>query len=182
MSYTPPFETEEYLPNQTMPSPWTAFTPITNPDDLIVGLVYDIYTTPGYYGNARRLPRGRRTRTRKQKNRKSRRQRNRNFQRNYTSHMWGKIFNITNESIAVKQVYFAYNYALEAMEEVEYDDLYIIPRANFYYANLETLNEKLEDPDYDELTEPYRKLILMYAANQRIPYGASVVENAYSEM
>lgn len=175
MSETLPFENEEQMPNEQSPVQGSVLNNITNPDDLIVGLLYDIYFSPGR-GHATRLPRGRRTRTRKQKNRKSRRQRKRAFQKNYASHMWGKIINVTDESIFVRQVYFAYDYVLNdyVLEEVEADAVNVIPRANFYYANLETLNEKLEDENYDEVTEPYRKLLTMYAAEQSIPYGASV--------
>ncbi len=172
MSGILPFENEASLPNQQSPLPSSMLNNITNPNDLLVGLLYDIYFTPGR-GHATRLPRGRRTRTRKQKNRKSRRQRKRAFQKNYASHMWGKIIFKRHDHIVVRKVNFTYNDALDQFEEIEIDEI-IIPHESFYYANLETLNEKLEDPYFELLTEPYRKLLTMYAAEQSIPYGASV--------
>ncbi len=175
-----PFAQEERLPNETSLSPASVLNRITNPDDLIPGLLYDLYYTPGY-GHAKRLPRGRRTRGRREKN-KSRRQRERNHHRNYMSHMFAKVIAVAPQHIIVQPVDgFAYNVELDTMYERIERPRETISKHNIYYADLETLNEKMEDPYYDSMTEPYRKLIAMYSLNQSMPNGASVIEQAYSD-
>lgn len=176
-----PFAQEERLPNETTLTPESVLNRITNPDDLIPGLLYDFYYTPGY-GHAKRLPRGRRTRTKDHKHKKSRRQRGRTHHRNYMSHMFAKVIEVAPQHIIVQPVDgFGYNAELDMMYERIERPREMILKHNFYYANLETLNEKMEDPDYDSVTEPYKKLIAMYSLNKSVPYGASIMENAFSE-
>lgn len=177
-----PFASETLLPNQTRSTSPSVNNNITNPNDLIVGLLYDFYYSPGR-GHAKRLPRGRRTRS--QKHKLSRRAKSRRAMRNYASHMWVRLLDNRNNQLLVQPLRYSYDENTNKYVETKTDEPEYIPYANFYYANLETLNEKLEDNSdeqyYENVMEPYRKLITMYAAEKAQPNSAFTLANAYSD-
>jgi hypothetical protein len=174
-----PFENEDLLPNQQItPTPTLQKLRITDPDELIVGILYDFYFTPGR-GHSKRLPRGRRTRAKKGKY--SRRQRTRHAFRNYKSHMWAKLLDKTPTHLIVQRIEFEYSPEFQSFVEEYVGEPEHISKHNFYYANLETLLDKMEDPYNTKLVEPYIQLFTLYAANRVLPNGAHTFANAFAD-
>ncbi len=173
-----PFENEVLLPNQRITHSPTLNDKITNPNILIVGLIYDFYFTPGR-GHSKRLPRGRRTRAKKGKY--SRRQKSRHNFRNYMSHMWAKLLDKTPTHLIIQRIEFEYSPEFESYVEQYIGEPEHIAKHNFYYADLETLHEKLDNPYYTKVVEPYSHLLSIYAANQALPNGSHIFANAFAD-
>ena len=184
MSLSPTFPFENtLLPNESSPtiSDTVLNNEITNPDNLIVGMMYNIYFTDGRSAR-RKKPSGRRTRTRDKRGIRSRRRMGRMKSRIFKSNLWGKLLSVTQDGLTVQPVYFEWDNNLNSVNEFNQGPERFIARGDFDYANLETLAEHMEDPYYEAATEPYRWLLVMYSMQQHAPHGAYELANAYRDV
>lgn len=172
-----PFENESLTPSD---SPFTFFKPINNPDDLVTGLLYDVYFNAF---NKTKLKSNRRTRMRARKGRLSRRTRQRHSSKNFGSHAWAIYRGRENDNLLFTRVHFIYHeiepdyYEGEIREN---EEPLIIHVSQFQYANLETLYEKMEDPYFNNATMPFKTLFAIYLAKQHSQSAEYAIAEAMS--
>lgn len=172
-----PFENESLTPSE---SPFTFFKPITNPDDLVTGLLYDVYIDAL---NKKKLKSNRRTRMRARKGRLSHRTRARHAANNYRSHNWGIYKGRENDNLIFSNVTFGYYHSEPDNFEgeiIENEVPFVIHVSQFQYANLETLYEKMEDPYFENATMPFKTLFAIYLAKQHSQSAEYAIAEAMS--
>lgn len=156
------------------------FTPIRNPDDLVIGLLYDLYFNAF---NKTKLKSNRRTRMRAKKGRLSRRTRARHAAKNYGTHAWAIYRGRDNNNLIFTQVTFDYNQIEPNVYEgeiIENELPLVIHASQFQYAKLETLYEKMEDPYFENAMMPFKTLFAIYLAKQHSQSAEYAIAEAMS--